>query len=273
MDGRMISVGWSDFKNFVVARSLPCQYVLANDTYYIQAFDGQFALSCELYKMGTPSADQADFETNFIPLANKVLVPKDSDGSIIQRPKTTKTGWHFEPHSMDFYTAKHKSLYNRKYDGAQILDGTDIGDCVISFFDTSGNQLVQNEGELDAAFQIRLAANCCKTYCDWEPVYAFDLVGGYFQILNPPPYTAPAYLWIIIAPDVPEYLGGSVPFCNGGWNLAFFSSANVPFDVDGKGVKSFVYDPVYHSGKIRMIIKHAVGVQIGIQIIYKQYRG
>lgn len=195
--------------------------------------------------------------------------PLDSDGSLIVRPKTTKTGWHFEPRSLDFVTAKRKSLYNKKFDTFTISGGTDIGDGVIRFFDSSGTELIQSLEESDIDFQTRVTDSCVVTYVDWEPHYTFDIKGLFFQIKNPP--TTPAYLWVIAAPDIPAVLGGQVCFGNGGWNLSYFLDKQI-FDVDGGGVKSIVYDPIYHSSKIRVLIKHDVGLQIGLQIIYKQYK-
>jgi len=106
---------------------------------------------------------------------------------------------------------------------------------------------------------------------DWEPVYDYDILGAYIQMVNVPVLPEHAYMWTIIAPDIPANLGGSVPFCNGGWNLAFFAN-NSLFDVDGHGVKSMVYSATYHTSKVRMLIKHALAAKIGVQIIYKQYR-
>lgn len=267
---------WTILKATMTARGLTCQWFDQGASYFVAVFDKQLEFTTEIEKDG--GADQIDFETNYKTGGNGRLEdPKDTDGSPIQRMKTTKSGWHFEPRSMDFFTSKAGSLYNRAYNTAQILTGTDLGDGVLSFFNASAVAMTQNiaGGETLAAFQARLDAldgtGCVETYADWEPNYSFDLVGAYFQIVSPPPASNPAYLWVIIAPDVPANLGGSVPFCNGGWNLAFFGD-RVTFDVDAKGVKSFNYDPVYHSGKIRLLIKHDPGVKIGIQIIYKQYK-
>lgn len=195
--------------------------------------------------------------------------PEDSDNAPIFRPKTTKTGWHFEPRSLDWWTSKFKSLYNRKYDTATVSGGTDIGDANLLFYDASATRITPNNGESDADFQTRLDSNCVMTIMDWEPAYDYDIVGMFFQIRNPP--TTPGYLWMIMAPDIPVYLGGSIPLANGGWNLSFFAD-KATFDADGKGVKSLTYSAVYHTNKLRILIKHGIGEQIGIQIIPKHYK-
>ena len=80
-----------------------------------------------------------------------------------------------------------------------------------------------------------------------------------------------AYFWIIVAPDIPEEYGGSVPFMAGGWNLSFYTDGQV-IAMDGKTTSELKYDPTYHTGKIAMICKHAVGVEIGIQIMFELYK-
>jgi hypothetical protein len=197
------------------------------------------------------------------------LGPTDTDGSQLVRTKTTKTGWHFEPRALDFVTAKRASLHNKSFDGWSPGAGTDLADGVIKFYNSSGVQLVQAEGELDAAFQARLGTDCTCTIVDWEPSYNWDVNGCIFQVKSPP--AGDAYLYVIAAPDIPANLGGSVCFTNGGWNLSFFSDKQL-MDLMGGGVKSIAYDPVYHSGKVRLKIQHAAGVQIGIQMCYKQYK-
>jgi hypothetical protein len=56
----------------------------------------------------------------------------------------------------------------------------------------------------------------------------------------------------------------------GGMNIAFFGDRD-NFTCDGKSVARINYDPVYHSGKISFIVKHNVGIQIGIQFILQFY--
>lgn len=56
---------WTDFKAFVVSRSLSIQWVKAGDNYYLKAFDGFFTLDCLLPYDPALSADTVDFETNF----------------------------------------------------------------------------------------------------------------------------------------------------------------------------------------------------------------
>ena len=70
-----INLGWSDIKAFVVARNLCIQYVIANNTYYLFASDGPMEVTAQIPMDGSDSTDQTDFETNYMPTANKPLLP------------------------------------------------------------------------------------------------------------------------------------------------------------------------------------------------------
>lgn len=201
------------------------------------------------------------------------LTPRDSDNSPIQRPKTTKTGWHYEPRSIDFYTSTYQSLYNRKHDGNGIDDGTDYGDAVLQFWDSSGDELTFQqsgyESETAEQFQTRLDSDCVKTTMNWQPTYDMDIIGGILMIKDAP--ATRAYLWVIIAPDIPDYLGGSVPHVAGGYNLEFFNNKDT-IVVNGRGTKTVLYDNVYNTNKFGMIVKHAAGEKIGIQFIPEHFK-
>ena len=199
--------------------------------------------------------------------------PRDSDGSPITRPKHTKSGWHYEPRSIDFFTAEYKSLYNRKHDGNIISAGTDYGDASLKFYDDQGAELsyqqTGHESETEQQFQTRLDNDCVMSVMDWQPTYDMDIIGGYLMVCDAP--TTSTYLWTIVAPEVPEVMGGQVPHVAGGWNLRFFN-ANDRIQVDGRGIKTMAYDPVYNSNKFRTIVKHSAGQKIGLQIVFEHFK-
>ena len=197
-----------------------------------------------------------------------ILAPVSDEGKPLYHQSVTKDVWHYSPRSLDFYTSKYSSLYNRKDNAALIDDGTDYGDGWLSFYDSSGAELVKAENESDEDFQTRLTANCVKTTCFFEPLVSFDVFGAKLMVKNPP--TERAYLWVIAAPDIPEIYGGSVDFMGGGMNLSFFPACQT-VHFDAKTGKAVDYDPIYHSSKIAVIVKHAVGVQIGLQFILEFY--
>lgn len=194
--------------------------------------------------------------------------PQDSDGRPYYRQVITQPNWLYSPHSLDFYTAKLGSLYNREHDGAGIDDGTDSGDAELLFYDVSGNCMVQGESETDPDYQIRLTAGCIKTIMSWEKPTSFDVVGAYLNIQDNP--AERAYLWVVAAPDVPKEWGGCKPFMGRGMNLQMMKAKDNHL-FDAKTVSRINYDPNYHSGKIHIIVKHALGVQLGIQMVFIVY--
>lgn len=266
-----IFLEWSVFKTKFVAKNM--RWIDRENFYFIYANDSIGRFETTILK--DDGADHVDFETNFKSTANDPAnIPVDSDGSQIIRPKTTKTGWHYEPRSIDFVTSKYGSMYNRKHNGNTIDDGTDYGDATLTFWDGSGGQLSFQqtgfESETENDFQTRLTANCVKTCIDWQPTYDMDVIGGALRVKNVP--VNRAYFWAIVAPDIPENMGGSVPFIAGGRALHMMPE-NGLISVDGRGIKTFLYDPVYNSNKFRVVIKHDVGLQIWLEIIFEHFRG
>jgi catechol 2,3-dioxygenase-like lactoylglutathione lyase family enzyme len=194
--------------------------------------------------------------------------PQDAEGKPFVNLSMTKLDWYYSPHALDFYTAKYGSLYNRRHDGIGIDDGTDEGDAYLEFYDTAGQLIVKGETETAEDYQIRLTANCIKTVMVWEKIESFDVVGAYLYIANAP--AARAYLWVVAAPDIPYQYGGSKPFMGRGMNLQMMREKTNHY-FDAKTSKTVNFDPVYHSGKVNAIVKHAAGEQIGIQLIYILY--
>lgn len=271
------NVGWDRFKAFVDDRNLSVQ--LDNDSedtvYELYAIDGTFQFHTVLERKQTASegSDQEDFEDNYLSSANRILDPLDYDGSSKTTVKICKTGWHYEPRDLDFCTSVYNSLYNKKHDGGGIDDGTDYGDAGLKFYKSDDSELyLQQQGyesESEAQFQTRLDADCVKTILDWQPTYDMQLIAGQLMISNPP--TNRAYLWVILAPDLTEAQGGSVPFAAGGWNLKFLRDKSL-FYSDGKAAKFISYDPVYNTNKIRLIGKHDSGQRIDLQMIYEHFK-
>jgi hypothetical protein len=205
-----------------------------------------------------------------------LVLPKDLDGRLYTKGVITEPEWHYAPRSLDFWTSKYNSLYNRShYCGASGNDATidgsvDLGDARMRFYDATNTELTKGAEELAEDFQIRLTANCVKTDIEFEPHWDYDVIGAKLQIRNPP--ADRAYFWFVAAPDIPKEYGGNVVFMGGGMNLHFFSESET-FYCDGKTTSRVTYDEDYHSGKLVIIVKHAVGVQIGIQLILQFYSG
>lgn len=197
--------------------------------------------------------------------------PKDEEGRQFMRIVSTESAWHYSPRSLDFYSSKYESLFNRTHLGDGTVDGSpDIGDAWLVFYNAANEELTKGETETAEEFQIRLTATCTKTIMSFENTVNYGVFGAKLMIKDPP--ATRAYLWAIAAPDVPKEYGGNVCFMGGGMNLSFFAN-NSCIEYDGKTSSEIAYDGTYHSGKIIVVIKHAAGVQIGIQFILQYFSG
>ncbi len=179
---------------------------------------------------------------------------RDSDGVILSRIKITKLGWHYQVHGLEFTVSKLNSIFNKD------TSGTDLGFTGIKYYNSSDTELV-------AGTQAELDANCVKTVLDWEPTFDFEIIGGTLEQATIP--ATDTRLWIVAIPDLTVAQGGSVPFTQGGVNLRYTGNS---LDIDGKTAKLMTYDATYHTNKFRMIIKHTVGVQHSIHMLFKIYR-
>lgn len=242
---------------------------LASDDNFINATQGE-SPTAEFY---LDSTKVTSVNTIFTLLYGTTqLFPVDEENKPIYRTSATRNNWHYSPRSLDFFTAKYGSLYNRKHDGTGIDDGTDYGDAWMEFYNSSGDALSYQqtgyESETEEEFQTRLTNNCVKTIVMFEKTESFDIFGAKLFIKNPP--STRAYLWVVAAPDIPEVYGGSKAFMGGGMNLEFFAD-KYEFQCDGKTVAEVNYDSENHSGRIATIVKHSAGTQIGVQIIFQYY--
>lgn len=262
----MILMNWAEFKSLLDSGMLYVWVLDENGNNVINALDGSINYRCVI---GPSQTEYTDWNTNYKSGSSDRLIPVDSDGSQINKPKTTDASWRYEPRCLDFYTSKHLSIYNRKDNGGGINDGTDYGDAGLKFYDSTDTELVQGGAETDAAFQIRLDANCTKTIMWWQTTYDMDLIGGMLQLKNQP--SADTYFWCVVAPDIPEGSGGSIPFFASGLNLHFYLAGTM-HHYDGRGAKRFLADPVYNSNKFHFILKHPVGEQIGLQIVIDTFK-
>lgn len=256
-----MQVSWSDIKSLIASSQTRLNFVERENEYLVVASATNIAFTCVLEK-GSSSA--IEFESTYKNNWVHLVQPIDSDGSVILRNKTTRSGWHYEPRSLDFTTSVAGSLYNRKHDGNLIDTGTDYGDCTIKFFNSSGVEISQ---------QSVLDTDCVRTQIDWHPTYEMDIIGATVSALNPPSGNQRAYAWVIVAPDIPAQFGGSVPFLAGGWNLRHFAGQGSGTTVlNGRGVKTFLPDPVNKTNKFRVVVKHDPGLKIELQFVAEHFK-
>jgi len=164
------------------------------------------------------------------------LTLKGSEDELLTRPKYAHSGWHMHKRFMDFTTATKDSLVNIKW------DGSDFGDATLRFFNT--DLTIEYTGD-----QNELNANCVVTAVDWEISHDFEALGGklLLKIVTPQPMR----VFTVIAPDIPEVMGGCVPFASN-INTEFCKECTL----DGRTPKYVAYDTIYHSGKFRYVFRH-----------------
>lgn len=178
---------------------------------------------------------------------------RDGDGVAFNRIKITHSGWHFQLYGMEFETAKKDSEVNTD------VDGTDLGHLSLKFYDS-------NDQELTA--QIDITASCVKTVADWEPTWDYEIIGGTFRQISVP--ASDVIFNCVAVPDLTAEQGGSVPFANN-VNLRFVGTED-HIRADGRSPKQLAYDAVYHTNKLRFIIRHTTGLQHKIQLQMEVYR-
>lgn len=186
--------------------------------------------------------------------------PKDVDGSPLHRVKITSSGWHYQLHGIEFETSKLSPVANKK------VNNTDYNYTAMKFYKLSGESEVEITGEdLNQAF---LDANCIKTTLTWEPTHDMELVGGMLKQENTP--AEDVKLWVVGVPDVPEAYGGSKPFCVN-INLRYLGSEE-GIKVDGKAPKYLAYSATYHTTKMQLILRHPVGFNHKIHMIFELFK-
>jgi len=203
------------------------------------------------------------------PQTVRLDIPVNLEGKPIFVRSMTDTNWHYSPHALDFYTSTYGSLYNRTEDGGTIAEGTDCGDALLRFFDAYNDELLMDAYESPEEFQVRLTASCVKTIVDFEKTVSYDIIGCTLYIESTP--TETAYMWVTVAPDLPKEWGGNVSLMGRGMNLKMMGRPMYPHMFFAESVARMNYHPVYHSGKIRITVKHQAGQVIGIQNLFIMY--
>lgn len=243
------------------------------DTYDGITIDGS---KMSILTHGVLTTEQEDvirswfYSVNDTPTMVQLHTPVNPEGKPIFVRSMTETNWHYSPHALDFYTGTYKSLYNRNEDGGTIAAGTDAGDAVMRFFDADDVEIVHGGyEESDEEYQARLTAGCTKTAIDFEKTTTYDIIGCTLYIESTP--TETAYMWVTVAPDVPKEYGGNVSLMGRGMNLKMMGRPMYPHLFFAESCSRISYDPVYHSGKIRVTVKHQIGQVIGIQNLFIMY--
>lgn len=260
---------WTQWKAVYAVKGLPFQYEDDGTMYTVWTYDSPEVHMCQIWKGTVPDSvtdaysqsqndtDKTDFETNYKSLGNGAVGQIDTDGAQIVRIKAAKRGWSFWSIPIEIVTSTiGGSLF------CQDNTGTNIPWVSCKIYDGS-NVEITDPGVLNANLN-----QCVKTVIDMEPTFNFEIIGGSIRINSNP--SQDVRLWVVAAPDIPAGSGGSKEFASG-VNLKFLQADN-SWEIDGRVTKAVTYDPVYHSGKIRLILKHPAGTQVNLMFIAQLYR-
>jgi hypothetical protein len=243
---------WAEFKKWLDGTYARLRHTWTEDdhTYTVIANDGIVFRLVGINKDG--GATQTEFETLYKTTA--VLdASKSLDGRTIVKTSVGIPGNLFRLRPISFQTSTPSSLHNAK------PDGTSHGDVTIKEYDA-------NDVELTTDFTASV-----KTVVDFEAAEDYELLGGWCEIDDViiAANVGVWYLSVCGAPDVPAQYGGCIPFLSE-VDLSLLKSQSIA--MDGRATSFMKFDPVYHSSKIRFVIKHPVGAIVGFQIFMEIFK-
>lgn len=168
--------------------------------------------------------------------------PTDSDRAQIVRVKLNTYGWHFQERCLQLTTSQANSLVNKDCYGMQKTDA------VIRFYNVNNTEIFD---------QTDIDNSCVKTILELEPTYDYEVISA--TIYASEKSISPLYVGVVLAPDIPEALGGNKTVLCGA-NLG----QKATYQIEGRAVKKLIYNNVYHSNKIRTILTHDVGYKLTV---------
>lgn len=183
----------------------------------------------------------------------KGILPTDEDNALLSRPKLAPSGWTFQARAVEFATSTLSSLVNNK------IDGTSWNDVTIKFYDDEDTELT-DQNDLDT--------DCVKTILSWEPLYDYEIVGGFLSSKSN--ITDNCRIYMIGVPDLAAEYGGSKVMVNG-INLAHIDG-NDRLTIDGRTSKRLNYNATYHTNKLQVTIFHGAGSKYDLQIVFEHYK-
>ena len=177
-------------------------------------------------------------------------IPKDADGSIIQRPKAAKAGWSYQLHGVAIKTSDLSGFYNKND------SESDLGFTTIKLYNSSGTEITD---------QSTADTDCVKTVIDWCTNHEMEIIGGALYQSTPP--DSDLYFWCKAAPGI-----ANIMFVQGGVNLKLVGSGGI-VNADGRASK-YMHPTVPVSGinKFRLTFKHAAGVKHEMQMLFELFK-
>ena len=246
---------WTGWKAMQSLKQLITQYVEDADSYLVYGYDGPEIHLCSIWKGPVPEgvlasysqeqndADKADFEAHFKPTANWSLEKREKDGRQVMRISTATPGRLFRLRAIAFTTSAPASLHNDQ------PDETPYDDATVKEYDVNGALLTSD------------FSTAVKTVLDFESHNDYDLIGGWTEVDDSIHGTGLGQwsIAVLAAPDLPAAWGGCIDFVS---EVDLAALQDRRLTTDGRASTTIKYDPVYHSGKLRFIIRHPAGVGV-----------
>jgi hypothetical protein len=186
------------------------------------------------------------------------LEQRDASGRKINRGAATVDGWHYQPHWVEWQTAKIGSLYNKKINLSTFAEES-LGFSTIKFYNAGGTEVTDPADE----------GTIVTTVVDFMPTHDYEIFGA--KIFQNQKSASDLRLWVVAAPDIPAIYGGQIVFGQGGINLKLLGDGNGA-DTDGKTSKLVSYNSGIGSNKFRFICKHNAGLQHQMSIMLEFFK-
>lgn len=152
-----------------------------------------------------------------------------------------------------FTTADLDSLHNAGPDG-------DLSDVTLKLWHLVNDVWTETTTEAEATL----------TTCDYEPTFNYEISGG--TLMCPTALRGSTinqwFAMFVGVPDIPSAYGGNIDFVN---EIDLAVAPDV-IEIDGVATVFMKYDPVYHTSKLRMQIRHPAGENKSFQVFLKTFR-
>ena len=180
--------------------------------------------------------------------------PIDADNAPLTRNKVAPLGWCYQLHCVEFETTTLGSIYSK--------------DASLSDFNFSTVKYYKDELGTQCSDQSDADANCIKTVVDWEPTHDYELICGSLKICSD--ITQDIRAWLVGVPDLPTSVGGSKLMASN-VNLKFLAKYD-QLTTDGRAAKHMTYSAAYHTGKLRLILRHPAGNKTPFLLMMEFYK-
>lgn len=244
----MYQLNWPEFKaalQSIGTATVQLSHLDLGDSYFIW-FDWRH-MTVAVPSLPKGTTECADFEALFKPISNV------SEAERV-RITTNKIGRRLHDRYVNFFTASSPSS----------MDNTDwkdrsFGDFTYTMRDINGASTTDG-------------ALAKETWLDFEPTFDYEVSGGWVCIPDVLPGNDDDKweIHVVGAPDIPAAMGGEIPFiCNPRLKWIRGQRLNIDASLNPAELK---YSAVYHTNKIRFVIKHPVGAQCEMQINIKVFK-